>query len=38
MAGFAAQLSDADIKALAAYYSSQRPALDIPHPTRTASR
>lgn len=27
MAGFAAQLSDKDIKALAAYYSSQRPVL-----------
>jgi cytochrome c553 len=39
MAGFAAQLSDADIKALAAYYSQQRPALDIVQtPTRTASR
>lgn len=38
MAGFAAQLSEADIKALADYYSSQRPALDIPGRTRTASR
>ena len=28
MAGFAAQLSAADIKALAAYYSAQRPGLD----------
>ena len=30
MAGFAGQLTDADIKALAAYYAAQRPALDIP--------
>jgi len=30
MAGFAAQLTDADIKQLAAYYSAQKPALDIP--------
>lgn len=29
MAGFAAQLSAADIKALAAYYSAQRPALQV---------
>jgi len=38
MAGFAAQLSEADIKALADYYSSQRPALSIPARTHTASR
>jgi cytochrome c553 len=30
MAGFAGQLTEADIKALAAYYASQRPALGIP--------
>jgi cytochrome c553 len=30
MAGFAGQLTDADIKALAAYYAAQRPALGIP--------
>jgi cytochrome c553 len=30
MAGFAGQLSDADVLALAEYYSAQRPALDIP--------
>jgi cytochrome c553 len=30
MAGFAGQLTDADILALAEYYSAQRPALDIP--------
>jgi cytochrome c553 len=30
MAGFAAQLTDADIRQLAAYYAAQRPALDIP--------
>ena len=30
MAGFASQLTEADIKALAAYYAAQRPALDIP--------
>ncbi len=34
MAGFAGQLSDADIKALAAYYAAQRPALAIPQPRR----
>ncbi|MCU0760964.1 MAG: c-type cytochrome [Steroidobacteraceae bacterium] len=39
MAGFAAQLTDADIKALAAYYSQQRPALDIVQkPAQTAAR
>ena len=41
MAGFAGQLTEADIKALAAYFSQQRPALAIvpaPAPTRTASR
>ena len=39
MAPFASQLSDADIQALAAYYSQQRPALDIVQkPTRTAAR
>jgi len=39
MAGFAAQLTDADIKALAAYYAQQRPALEVvPRPTRTAAR
>jgi cytochrome c553 len=30
MVGFAGPLSDADIKALAAYYAAQRPALDVP--------
>ena len=35
MAGFAAQLSAADIKALASYYSAQRPGLDTSkRPTR----
>ncbi len=39
MAGFAGQLTDADIKALAAYYAAQRPALDIPQRgRRVASR
>jgi cytochrome c553 len=39
MAGFAAQLSDADIKALAAYYSQQRPALQIVEkPAQAAAR
>jgi len=39
MAGFVGALSDADIKALAAYYSSQRPALGIPQPgKRVAAR
>ena len=34
MEPFAAQLSDADIKALAAYYAQQRPALDIVTPAK----
>lgn len=35
MAGFATQLSDRDIKALAAYYAAQRPGLSTsPRPTR----
>ena len=39
MVGFAGALSDADIKALAAYYSAQRPALGIPQPgKRVAAR
>jgi cytochrome c553 len=39
MAGFAGQLTDADIKALAAYYAAQRPALGIPEPgKRVAAR
>ena len=36
MAGFASQLSDADVKALAAYFASQRPSLDTLH--RRSSR
>ena len=31
MSGFASQLSDADIKAIAAYYSAQRPGLEVHH-------
>lgn len=39
MAGFAAQLSAADIKALAAYYSAQRPGLDTSkRPTRATAQ
>lgn len=39
MGGFAAQLSAADIKALAAYYSAQRPGLDTSkRPTRATAQ
>jgi cytochrome c553 len=39
MAGFAAQLSAADIKALAAYYAAQRPGLETSkRPTRATAQ
>lgn len=39
MAGFAAQLSAADIKALAAYYAAQRPSLETSkRPTRATAQ